>query len=77
VHAESATERRERDAQREAVERVLPDPGRGSLLRAAGGDILIYDEPGDKYNPVDLRAVILPDGTTIEFQTRRFRRPAE
>jgi hypothetical protein len=63
-----------RDAQREAVERVLPDPGEGAVLRAAGGEILVYDERGDKLNPVNLRAVVMPDGTTREFETGRFRR---
>ena len=63
-----------REAQREAVKRVLPDPGEGSVLRAAGGEILVYDEPSDKYNPVHLRAVVMPDGTTREFVTGRFRR---
>ena len=69
------THRRERDAQREAVERLLPDRDRGSVLRSAGGDVLIYDEPGDKLNPINLRAVVMPDGTTVEFQTARFFRP--
>jgi hypothetical protein len=63
-----------RDAQREAVDRVLPDPGEGTVLRAAGGEILVYDERGDKLNPVNLRAVVMPDGTTREFETGRFRR---
>jgi hypothetical protein len=63
-----------RDAQRKAVERVLPDPDAGAVLRAAGGEILVYDEPGDKLNPVNLRAVVMPDGTTREFETGRFRR---
>jgi hypothetical protein len=74
VHAESTTDRRERDAQREAVDRALPDADQGALLRSAGGDVLIYDDPGDKLNPVDLRAVVMPDGTTVEFETHRFRR---
>ena len=63
-----------RDAQREAVERVLPNPGEGAVLRSAGGEILVYDERGDKLNPVNLRAVVMPDGTTREFETGRFRR---
>ena len=66
------THRRERDAQREAVERLLPDPDRGSLLRSAYGDVLIYDEPGGKLDPINLRAVVMPDGTTVEFETARF-----
>jgi hypothetical protein len=52
----------------------LPEPGEGSVLRAASGDVLVYEEPGDKFNPVDLRAVVMPDGTTMEFETGRFRR---
>jgi len=67
-------ERREREAQRDAVARLLPDPDRGALLRTADGDILIYDEPGAKLHPINLRAVVMPDGTTREFQTARFRR---
>jgi hypothetical protein len=67
-------ERRERFAQREAVERVLPDPGEGALLRSAGGEVLVYDEPGGKLRPVYLRAVVMPDGSTREFETGRFGR---
>jgi hypothetical protein len=67
-------ERRERYSQREAVERVLPDPGEGSVLRSVSGEVLVYDERHDKFNPVDLRAVVMPDGTTVEFETGRFRR---
>jgi hypothetical protein len=74
VHPGSATDRRERLAQREAVERILPGADEGALLRAASGDILVYDQPGYKFNPIDLRAVVMPDGTTVEFQTNRFRR---
>ena len=66
------THRRERDAQREAVDRLLPDPDDGALLRSAGGDVLIYDERGGKLDPINLRAVVMPDGTTVEFQTARF-----
>ena len=44
------------------------------MLRTAGGEILIYDERGGKLNPVNLRAVVMPDGTTREFPTGRFRR---
>lgn len=72
--AGGTTDRRMRDEQREAVERILPDPGKGSVLRAAGGEILVYDEPSNRFNPVDLRAVVMPDGTTLEFETGRFRR---
>jgi pyocin large subunit-like protein len=69
-----ARERRERDAQRDAVERLLPDPDKGALLRTAAGDILVYDEMDLKRKPVNLRAVVMPDGTTREFETGRFRR---
>jgi hypothetical protein len=68
-----AHERRERYAQREAVERVLPDPDEGALLRAASGDVLVYDERQQKLDPINLRAVVMPDGTTVEFETGRFR----
>jgi hypothetical protein len=71
------SDRRERTAQREAVERVLPEPGEGSVLRSAGGEVLVYDEPGDKLRPVYLRAVVMPDGSTREFETGRFRRNAQ
>jgi pyocin large subunit-like protein len=74
VQQVSSLERRERDAQREAVARLLPNPERGALLRAAGGEILIYDESDNKYRPVNLRAVVMPDGTTREFETGRFLR---
>jgi hypothetical protein len=67
-------DRRERIAQREAVERLLPEPDAGALLRSAGGEVLVYDEPGDKLRPVNLRAVVMPDGSTREFETGRFRR---
>ena len=67
-------DRRERDAQREAVERLLPEPDRGAVLRTAGGEILIYDDSAEKLHPVNLRAVVMPDGTTREFETGRFRR---
>jgi hypothetical protein len=70
----STTDRRARDAQRDAVERLLPDPGEGSVLRIASGEILIYDEYDEKRRPVNLRAVVMPDGTTREFETGRFRR---
>jgi hypothetical protein len=62
------------DAQREAVERLMPRPGEGSVLRISSGEILIYDEYDEKRRPVNLRAVVMPDGTTREFETGRFRR---
>jgi hypothetical protein len=67
-------ERRRRYAQREAVDRVLPDPDDFALLRAASGEVLVYDERHEKLNPINLRAVVMPDGTTREFRTARFRR---
>jgi hypothetical protein len=67
-------DRRERETQREAVERLLPNRDRGAVLRAAGGEILIYDDSAEKLHPVNLRAVVMPDGTTREFETGRFRR---
>jgi hypothetical protein len=69
-------ERRRRWLQRAAVDRVLPDPADGALLRSASGEVLIYDERGEKLHPINLRAVVMPDGTTREFQTTRFRRAA-
>lgn len=76
MRAGHATEfdRRERYAQRDAVERVLPEPGEGSLLRSASGEVLVYDEFHNRLDPVNLRAVVMPDGTTLEFETGRFRR---
>lgn len=67
-------DRRSHDAQREAVERLLPSPGDGSVLRISSGEILIYDEHDEKRRPVNLRAVVMPDGSTREFETGRFRR---
>ena len=68
-------ERRERIAQRKAGDRVLPEPEEGALLRARSGEVLVYDERAEtKLDPVNLRAVVLPDGTTHTFETGRFRR---
>ena len=67
-------ERRGNHFQRAAVERVLPEPGKGSILRRANGEVLIYDEVSDKRRPTVLRAAVLPDGETVEFVTRRFDR---
>ena len=67
-------DRRERLAQREAVDRVVPESDEVALFRAASGDVLVYDERGEKLNPINLRAVVMPDGTTREFPTARFRR---
>jgi hypothetical protein len=52
----------------------MPDPGEGSVLRIASGEILIYDEHDEKRRPANLRAVVMPDGSTREFETGRFRR---
>jgi hypothetical protein len=56
------------------VERLMPGPGRGALLRSTSGEVLVYDEHDDKLRPVNLRAVVLPDGSTREFETGRFLR---
>lgn len=74
---ETSDDRRERHAQRDAVEQVLPRPGEGSLLRAASGEVLVYEDHSGKLDPIDLRAVVMPDGTTVEFETGRFRRASE
>jgi len=63
-----------RFAQRAAVDRFLPDPADVALLRAASGEVLVYDERREKLNPINLRAVVMPDGRTREFPTVRFRR---
>ena len=65
-------DRREREAQRAAVERVLP--GEGSLLRMVSGEVLIYANALDKRRPVELRAVVMPDGHTQDLPSRRFKR---
>ena len=67
-------ERREREAQRDAVARELPEPGEGSLLRLASGEVLVYDEDPAKRRHVNLRAAIMPDGDVLEFETERFSR---
>jgi hypothetical protein len=67
-------ERRERDAQRDAVARVLPQEGEGSVLRTVSGEVIVYDELGAKRRPASPRAVVMPDGQTLEFDRDRFRR---
>jgi len=67
-------DRRERGAQREAVEQVLPDRGEASLLRATTGEVLVYAEEEEKRRPVALRAVVLPDGEVVDVDHRRFNR---
>lgn len=62
-------ERRDLHAQREAVARVLP--AAGSILRAASGEVLIYDEAPAKRHPAWLRAVVLPSGHVREFRGAR------
>jgi len=69
-----ANERREREAQREAVARLMPGHRRGCVLRSAGGEVLVYEEDGGKLDPVNLRAVVMPDGSTRTFETGRFLR---
>src|SRR4051794_37162724 len=68
--------RRHRRSQRSAAERVLPEPCEGSVLRLAEGPVLVFDELDYKREPVALRAVVLPDGETLEFEHRRFDRAA-
>jgi hypothetical protein len=68
----SSRERRAREAQRQTVERVLPDEG--SVLRAASGEVLVYEEQDEKRRPVELRAVVMPDGELHELETGRFKR---
>ena len=67
-------ERRERAAQRDAVEQMLTSTDEGSLLRKASGEVLVYAEQGEKWRPVELRAVVMPDGQTQEFEYKRFKR---
>ena len=67
-------ERRERAAQRDAVEQVLTATDEGSLLRTVSGEVLVYAEQGEKWRPVELRAVVMPDGQTQEFEHKRFKR---
>jgi hypothetical protein len=67
-------ERRERDAQRDAVAEVLPPAGEGSLLRAASGEVLVFAEQDEKRRPVQLCAVVMPDGETLDIEHRRFAR---
>ena len=67
-------ERRAREAQRDAVARALPDSGEGSLLRTASGEVLVYAEQDEKRRPVELTAVVLPDGDVLEIETNRFGR---
>jgi hypothetical protein len=70
----AGTERRERDAQRDAVDRLMPADGDGSLLRMATGSVLVYEEDPKKRAQVSLRAAVMPNGEIIEFPTGRFRR---
>ena len=65
-------ERRARDAQRHTVARELPEAD--SILRLADGEVLLYEELDEKRNPVNLRAIVFPDGEMIEVETDRFHR---
>ena len=67
-------DRRERDAQRDAVAELIPDSGGASLLRKADGEVLVYEEQDEKRRPLELRAVVMPDGSIQHFNTRRFGR---
>jgi hypothetical protein len=71
--AGAVTDRRARAAQRDAVEHVLPEDA-GSVLRMAGGEVIVYAEQDHKRRPVRPVAVVLPDGDRIELETGRFRR---
>jgi hypothetical protein len=61
-----------REAQRDAVDRAMPEEA--SLLRKADGTVLVYEEQDEKRRPVELRAVVLPDGETLEVEHNRFSR---
>jgi hypothetical protein len=74
VGVNHASERRERDDQRAAVDRVLDEAADAALLRKADGEVAVFDERGEKWRPVELRAVVMPDGQTQRFETGRFRR---
>ena len=67
-------ERRERYAQRESVARVLDDRDTGAVLRSAAGDVIVFDELDPKRRSAEVRAIVMPDGETQEFETARFRR---
>ena len=67
-------ERRERDAQRDAVAHAIPDEGDVSILRAATGEVIVYEDLGAKRRPTTPRAVVMPDGETLEFEQDRFKR---
>jgi hypothetical protein len=69
-------DRRNREAQRQAVRQVLPDEGEASLLRTPDGLILVYEEEVEKRRPVTLRAVVMPDGQVLETEHDRFKRVA-
>jgi hypothetical protein len=69
---DSLRERRARGAQREAVDSVLPDDG--SVLRTASGEVVVYAEQDEKRRPVELRAVVMPDGELQELASGRFKR---
>jgi hypothetical protein len=68
------SERRERDAQRDAVAHAIPDAGDISVLRAATGEVIVYEDLGAKRQPTTPRAIVLPDGETLEFEQDRFKR---
>lgn len=67
-------ERRQRDAQREAVRDALPKRGETGLLRMASGEVLVYTEGITRRRPVALRAIVMPDGSTLDVRTNRFKR---
>jgi hypothetical protein len=51
---------------------VLPDEG--SVLRTASGEVVVYAEQDEKRRPVELRAVVMPDGELQELESGRFKR---
>jgi hypothetical protein len=38
------------------------------------GQVLVYDEDYEPRRPVSLRAIVMPDGETLEFEQHRFAR---
>lgn len=67
-----AEERRERDAQRQAVAELMPNAD--AILRTADGDVLVFEDQYEKRRPLNLRAVVMPDGAIRQFPSQRFRR---
>ena len=68
------SERREREAQRDAVAHAIPDAGDVSILRTVTGEVIVYEDLGAKRRATMPRAVVMPDGETLEFEQDRFKR---